>query len=574
MKKKKIPIGISDFRKMIEGDYYYVDKSLLIKEILDSGTENSLITRPRRFGKTLNLSMLKCFFEAKFPGDARSPTEECSPSISKGLFQHLKIWQEGEEYTEHCGKYPVIFLTFKNLKEPSWDECYVKIKETIASEYKRHKYLLNSNYFSDFEKEQYNNIIKERAASAKYSSSLQRLSEYLYKYYNQKAIVLIDEYDTPIHEAYEKGYYQNLIDFLRSFLGAGLKDNSNLEKGVLTGILRVAKENIFSDLNNLEVLTVLEYECADKFGFTEPEVIQFLKDYEIEDHLEDVKTWYNGYVFGEVHDIYNPWSIINYVKKYRAGCQPFWVNTSSNSLINTLLIQGDRQVKDDLGHLLKGEPISKVIYSNTIFSDIGKDSSHLWSFLLFAGYLKIIGKKRIGKVFFYNLSIPNMEVEIIYETFVRMWFSDNLPDNEVELLIKSLLNGDSKTLDKILQKFVLNSMSYFDPTGSESEKVYHAFVLGLLIHIKGTHLVKSNRESGFGRYDIMLIPHKKSEIGIIIEFKKVDKEDNETLEMACDSALWQIKEKEYESELRDMGINNILKYAIAFEGKKVLVKSL
>ncbi|MCB1194416.1 MAG: AAA family ATPase [Leptospiraceae bacterium] len=569
MKKKKLPLGVSDFKKILERDYYYVDKTLLIKEILDSGTEVYLITRPRRFGKTLNLSMLKCFFEVPL---LCGEQEACLSSTKENLFQHLNIWQQGEEYTEHHEKYPVIILTFKDVKEENWENCYNKIIETIIDEYKRHDYLTYSDKIPDYEKEKVDSIIHRKALDTDYSNSIKNLSKYLHKHYNQNVIILIDEYDTPIHSAYDKGYFQKVVDFLRTFLGAGLKDNSFLEKGVITGILRVAKENIFSDLNNLEVSTILDFECADKFGFTESEVIHFLKDYDLEKHFEDVKRWYNGYVFGDVHDIYNPWSIINYVKKYKAGLQAYWVNTSSNTLINTLLSQGDRQVKHELEHLLNNQPISKVITTNTVFSDIEKDSSHLWSFLLFAGYLKVVGKEtNLDGELECKLLIPNKEVYTTYRIFVKSWFQENLPNSEVELMIKSLLNGEAKDFEDILQKFVLNSMSFFDPTGNEPEKVYHAFVLGLLININQTHAVKSNRESGFGRYDIMLIPKSKSDNGVIIEFKKVRSDKGETLETACESALQQIEEKQYEVALREMGISTIYKYGIAFEGKKVLV---
>ncbi|MCB1190848.1 MAG: AAA family ATPase [Leptospiraceae bacterium] len=569
MKKKKLPLGVSDFKEIIETDYYYIDKSLLIQELLDSGSKVSLITRPRRFGKTLNLSMLKYFFEAYH----REQTY-LSPTTTENLrlFQHLKIWQQGEEYTGHCGKYPVIYLTFKDVKEDSWEKAHNKIQNLITDEYKRHSYLIDSDTLLEYDKEIIKSILNRKTNDTDYSNSLKNLSKYLCDYYKQKAIILIDEYDTPIHEAYDKGYYQNAIDFFRTFLGAGLKDNTSLEKGIITGILRVAKENIFSDLNNLEILSILDYECADKFGFTETEVIRFLKDYNLEEHFESVKTWYNGYIFGDAHDIYNPWSIINYVKKYRAGLQPYWINTSSNTIINTLLSQGDRQVKNELEQLLNHQPISKVINTNTIFSDIEKDSANIWSFLLFAGYLKVVDKNyNYDDELECKLLIPNKEVYTTYRIFVKSWFKENLLSSEVELLLKSVLNGDSATFGKILQKFALNSMSFFDPSGREPEKVYHAFVLGLLITINQTHVVKSNRESGFGRYDIMLIPHKKSDNGVIIELKKVDKDENETLKEACESALQQIEDKQYETELQEMGIVTIYKYGIAFEGKKVLV---
>lgn len=566
MKKKKIPLGVSDFKKLIQNDYYYIDKSLLLKEILDSGAEVFLITRPKRFGKTLNLSMLKYFFESY------SSSGQACLFGNENLFQNLNIWQEGEEYTKHCGKYPVIYLTLKDVKEANWKNCFHKIQRIISEEFERHVYLLESESLGSFQKKEFQEIIELKSNEVAYESSLKNLSKYLQAEYKQKVIILIDEYDTPIQEAYNKGYYQNAIDFFRTFLGAGLKDNSNLEKGVITGILRVAKENIFSDLNNVTIHTILDDKFSDKFGFTEAEVIGLLKYYEIENQLENVRNWYNGYTIGEYKDIYNTWSILNFVEEKGKSLKPYWVNTSSNTLIKILLSRGDKQVKTELEYLLQNQPISKPIYTNTIFSDIEKDSGHLWSFLLFAGFLKVVDKSyNSNDELECKILVPNKEVFTIFRIFTQSFFSENLPNSDVDLMINSILNGDTINFRKILQKFVLSSMSYFDPSGKEPEKVYHAFVLGLLINTKQTHTVKSNRESGFGRYDIMLIPRNIRDNGVIIEFKKVDEDYNETLEIACESALEQIEAKNYESELREMGVGIIYKYGVAFEGKKVLV---
>ncbi|MEM7182284.1 MAG: AAA family ATPase [Spirochaetota bacterium] len=560
MRKKQLAIGASDFKEICE-NYYYVDKSLLIQELLDAGSKISLITRPRRFGKTTNLSMLKYWFEHTDNQD------------SSKIFQNLAIWQQGEDYTKHCGSYPVISLTFKDIKETSWESCQEKIKFLLSDEYNRHNYLLDSESISAANKETFAELASRKGNMSLLENSLKILIDLLHTHFHKKVVILIDEYDTPIIEAYDKGFYQEAIGFFRSLLGTGLKDNSSLFKGVLTGILRIGKESVFSDLNNFDVYTTLSHRYADKFGLLQAEVSQALQYYDLEARAEDVKNWYNGYVFGKVHDIYNPWSILTFIHKHEEGLLPHWINTSSNLLIKELLSQADIEAKQDMEDLVAGKAIYKEIIPDTVFSDLTRSSDSLWSFFLFCGYLKVVRQNLTENgILFCELAIPNREVAFIYKRFLNSWFSDHLLSTEVKLLLQCLLNGEVHPFGEILSKFVANSMSYFDPSGEDAEKVYHAFVLGLLLQLSDSYQVKSNRESGYGRYDIMLIPKSNNDAGVIIEFKKVSYYRKETLEIAANLALEQIQDKQYESELQSLGIGTIHKYGIAFDKKDVLVK--
>ena len=364
--------------------------------------------------------------------------------------------------------------------------------------------------------------------------------------------------------------YQYKVD-IRNLLSGALKDNSYLEKGILTGILRVAKESIFSGLNNINVCTILSSEYSEYFGFTEEEVEETLKYYGIEANMEELKNWYNGYIFGD-RVIYNPWSVLNYIKRWKDGFKPYWTSTSSNDLVKMLVTKGGADLKGDLEELIKGNSIEKRINEDIVMGEIDKDTENVWSFLLFSGYLKVVKKRLDMGEMYCNLSIPNMEVNYLYRQIILGWFKESINNDKFNIMLKSLVTGDIKTFGKILKNFVENSMSYFDAAGSESEKVYHAFVLGMLLGLGDNYEVKSNRESGYGRYDVMVIPKNISKIGIVIEFKKVDEDDEEDLEKAADAALKQIKDKDYKSELIEKGIKNIIELGIAFEGKKVLVK--
>jgi hypothetical protein len=560
---QKLPVGLSDFKRVIAENYYYVDKSLLIKELVDQGAQALLVPRPRRFGKTLNLSMLRYFFE--------KPEEDTSTGAAGQLFRHLKIWQAGEEYTSRQGKYPVIFLTFKDAKTSQWSDCLGYIKDIIREEYKRHDYLLAGDTLKSDEKEGFARIIQLTADNGEYARSLNKLSEYLAQYHQQKAILLIDEYDTPIQAGYVNGYYADVVGFMRNFLSGGLKDNLHLEKGVLTGIMRVAKESIFSGLNNLGVFTLLSHGFADKFGLTESEVKQMLKDYQIEDQYQTINKWYNGYIFGDTV-IYNPWSIINYLNNFADGFKPYWLNTSDNAIVEQLLTRGGVELQSELESLIKGESVEKPIEENIVFGELEHRDDLLWSFLLFGGYLKYVGKRELNKRWLYQLQIPNLEVGYVYDRLVEKWFEKRLDNKKLQMLLTALLGGDMEAFEELLAELVENSFSFWDAGGRDAEKVYQAFVIGLLVWLSGRYEVKSNRESGFGRYDVMLIPKDQRAAGIIIEFKKVNKRRRETKEQAFAKAFRQIEEKKYASALQQRGIQQIRKLAIVFAGKKVWVK--
>jgi hypothetical protein len=582
MKTKKLPVGVSDFKDMVTGDYYYVDKTLLIKEIMDKGDKILLIPRPRRFGKTLNLSMLKYFYDCcpqtlspvteGLP--ARTGTGTGSPGNFYGkLFDSLAISRVGKKYMDHMGKYPVIFLTFKTVKELDWESCLDKIKQLIQREYLRHDYLLNSPKLKSPEKDYFNKIVELKGNKNDYENSLENLLIFLNRYYGERAVILIDEYDAPVHAGFNHDFYEEIINFMRNFLCAGLKDTDQyLEKSIITGIMRIARESIFSGLNNPGVYTLLSEEFDDKFGFTEKEVEALLKDFQLLDRYGEVQRWYNGYRFGE-KIIYNPWSIINFLGSKAKICKPYWINTSDNQMVESLLSKRGKELKKELEQLIRGETIEKAIDENIILKQIADREDLLWSFLLMGGYLKQSPKRRdeVSGKMYYTLLIPNMEVRMTYVRIIDHYFTAKIGNEKLEIMLNALIDGDIKLFEKMLRKVVAAVFSYHD-FGGEPEKVYHALVAGLLIWITNTHEIKSNRESGYGRYDIMIIPHDITRVGYVIEFKTVDKEDNETVDTAAAAALEQIEEKKYQTELIERGIENIKKLAIVFSGKDVYVK--
>ena len=576
MKTKRLPIGVSDFKDVVTGDYYYVDKSLFIKEIMDKGDKILLIPRPRRFGKTLNLSMLKYFYDC-CPETLASRTQTLpagtdTPGNSyKKLFDSLAISRAGQEYLEHMGKYPVIFLSFRDIKELDRETCMDKIEGLIHDEYSRHYYLLKSKELIPPEKDYFKRIIERNGSKGDYEKSLEKLLIFLNRHYGERAVILIDEYDAPVHAGFDHDYYDEIINFMRNFLCGGLKDTDQyLEKSVITGIMRIARESIFSGLNNPGVYTLLSEEFDDKFGFTTAEVEKLLKDYQRLDMYDQVQIWYNGYRFGE-KIIYNPWSIINFLGSKGKKLKPYWSNTSDNKIVEFLLSKGGKELKEELEQLIRGETIEKVIEENIVLKDIPLRENLLWSFLLMVGYLKQTPKKMnpgTGKMH-YTLSIPNMEVKTIYIDIVESFFTDKIENKKLEIMLKALLEGDIDVFEEIFSDYVVKSMSFFDTAG-EPEKVYHAFVMGLFLWLSPAYQVKSNRESGYGRYDIMIIPEEKNKLGFIIEFKKTRKK--ETLESAVKSALEQIEKQKYENELQQRGIENYKKLAIVFKGKEVTVK--
>jgi hypothetical protein len=582
MAMNKFAVGESDFKKIITGNYYYVDKSLFIKEIIDRGNTVILVPRPRRFGKTLNISMLKYFYDCcpedlpRVPVSPGMGIKPVTPGNSyKSLFASLAIAHAGREYLEKMGQHPVISLSFRLIKEKTWKSCLGKIKELIQDEYVKHDYLLDSPLMKPTEKKYFQKIIDLKGDEGNYENSLGKLLIFLSRYYNKQAVILIDEYDAPVHAGFTNQYYNEIIGFMRNFLCGGLKDTGQyLEKGVITGIMRIAQESIFSGLNNPGVFTLLSEAFNDKFGFTEKEVETMLTDFNLLDRYDDVQRWYNGYNFGG-RIIYNPWSITNYIDNGGKELKPYWINTSDNEIVQDLLSKEGKELKEEMEQLLRGECIEKAIDENIILKDIYLRDNLLWSFLLMGGYLKQSdkGSDDDGERTYYLLTIPNKEVRATYKAIVESYFSSKIENKHLEIMLKALIDGDVKLFEKFLRKVILAVSSYHDFSG-EPEKVYHALVTGMLTWISNTHEIKSNRESGYGRYDIMIIPKDLAKTGYVIEFKTVDTDENETVESAVKAALKQIEEKKYETELQERGVKNIKKLAVVFKGKDVTVKEV
>jgi len=549
-----LPIGISDFSELREGKYYFADKSLFIRDIITAWAKAILLPRPRRFGKTLNLSMLRYFFE-------KTDTDRTE------LFDGLNI-RNDEVFATHQGRYPVIYLTFKDAKALCWKNMYQTLTLIIRDEFLRHEEMLKAVVLTPAEKAYLESVLMLKASQADYETSLRFLSRHLAHRYQEKVVILIDEYDTPLHAGYAEGYYEETISFMRNFLSAGLKDNENLFRGVLTGILRVAKESVFSGLNNLGVYTLLNRKFSDFFGFTEHEVRDILEFFDMSEHYDKVSYWYNGYLFGDTV-IYNPWSVLNYMDN-DGDAKPYWVNTAGTEIIDRLATRGGKELREEIGQLLEGKTIVKPVYDSIVMRDLEQRDELLWSFLLFSGYLKTV-EKTDDETF--RLRIPNQEVKMIYRELVRTWFAEKIRDNQLEEMLNALDTGDIRLFERMLRQIVIRIMSYHD-LGSEPEKVYHALVLGMLVWMSGKYEIRSNRESGYGRYDLMLKPRDISRHGIIIEFKKVDESDNETPEQALDRALVQIEERQYAIELETAGIRKIFKIAIVFQGKQLWIRHI
>jgi len=561
---KKLPIGISDYKKIVEEEYSYVDKTLFIQEVIQLGAEVILIPRPRRFGKTSNLSMLRYFFEH-------------SEKNLAYLFQHFAIWKT--PYREEQGKYPVIFLSLKRVKNRTWEQAYEGLKLIIMREFERFQFLITACFsegkkagyplLSDTEKMQFQCVLDGSASQTLFTDSLKMITLWLERYYQRKVIVLIDEYDTPIHAAYLHAYYEPMIDFMREWLTEGLKDNPCLQKAVLTGILRIGKESIFSGLNNPGCYTVLEEEFCDKFGLLEEEVMLLLQEHKVSYQIEEIRSWYNGYHIGSC-SVYNPWSILECIQK-KGEIKPYWVNTSDNELIKDLLIQGHSSVKKDLERLLIGESITKSIHDTIALKNLANDAQTVFGLFLFSGYLTL-AKRPVYEngALQCELQIPNREVHALYTSIVTDWMTYITPGHDLPALLNSLTQGDVVTFSAMLRELTMQSMSFYDIMQGEPERVYHAFVLGLLVTLAKTHEVKSNRESGFGRYDICIIPKCSSLLGIVIEFKKVVLEKD--LEKGALEALEQIEQRHYAKEIQSRGITKILLLGIAFYGKNLAIK--
>lgn len=555
---KKILLGESNFKKLIEGNYAYVDKTLLIQEILEKGGAVTLIPRPRRFGKTLNLSMLRYFFEKS--------TEDTSH-----LFYSLNIWKI-EKYRVMQGQFPVIFLSLYDIGDDTWGQTLASLCISISIEFERHRYLLEGDTLSPEEKEIYSTYLRRKGDEALYAKSLFFLTNWLYRYHKKRVILLIDEYDAPVHAAYVHGYYDELISFLSKWLSGGLKDSAALEFGVLTGILHIAKESIFSGLNNVKTFSILKDAFQDKFGLTESEVQALVEEYKLAGKLPEIQKWYDGYCFGSCERIYNPWSTLNCIDA-KGTIEPYWVNTSDNALITKLIARASASLKKDMEELYQIQTVEQTIEEAIRFDSLEQNAEAIWSLLLFTGYVTLARPFTYGKSC--HLKIPNREVLELYRSMILGWFKKGINKDNYELLLKSLSTGDVGTFSQLFEEFVLSTFSMFDVTGAQPERVYHAFVLGMLVGLQDTYEIKSNRESGYGRYDVVLFPKKICEdaqsFGIIMEFKKSDPAEN--LEGACTAALKQIEDKRYAQELQSRGVRRILCLGIAFEGKKVLIRS-
>jgi hypothetical protein len=495
--------------------------------------------------------MLKYFFEK-------------SDEDPADLFNGLDICKENI-FNQHLGRYPVIFFTFKDMKELSWESLQRGLTNLIRDEFLRHRAILGADILSGSEKKYFVSILNNESEFRDYADALRYLSDFLQRFHDRQVVILIDEYDTPVQAGYQNGYYDEVINFLRNFLSGGLKDNKHLFKGVVTGILRIARESIFSGLNNLGVYTLLMEEFNTGFGFTEEEIKTLLNDSGIAGRYDEVSYWYNGYNFGgEV--IYNPWSILNYTASKKKQPRLYWINTGDPSIINNLATRGGKALREELGRLIEGKAITKPVYENIVMKDLEKNDNLLWSFLLFSGYLKIVEQVDYEN---YKLQIPNREVYMIYRELIRTWFDEKIEANTLEEMLTALENGDVILFERLLNQVVMQVMSFHDFSG-EPEKVYHALILGMLVWLSGKYEIRSNRESGYGRYDVMLLPRDLSKQGIILEFKKVyeDKTPEDTLE----EALKQVEARKYEEELKTAGIGDILKLAVAFQGKKLWIK--
>jgi hypothetical protein len=556
---KELDLGNSDFKSIIENNNYFVDKSLLIKEVIKSQKQVILLPRPRRFGKTLNLSMLKFFFDI-------------NKGSQENLFLNLNIWQTENEIKDRFGKYPVIFLSFKDAKEKNWKESLELIKAEIIDLYTKHGYLTENNILSIEELDIYNKIKSGTAKKTDFQRSLKKISEYLFRYHNQKVVILIDEYDTPIQAGYKK-FYESAISFMRNLLSGAFKDNSYLYKGVITGILRISKESIFTGLNNVSVFSILDDEFSDKFGFTEIETKQIISDFNVPTDYEQIKKWYDGYKIGNSNDIYNPWSILNYVISYKSGFKTFWANTSSDELLKEQLKKKDANyIREQLLKLINNETIEKEIDENFVFPDLMTDKELLWTLLTFSGYLT--AKNKTGRKT-YEIAIPNYEIKTVFQDIVVKWLSTDVNIKRTILIdtTKYLINNEIDKFEKGFKEIIGDTFSYFDIQG-EPENVYQSYVLGLLAIIGDDYIIKSNRESGEGRYDILLIPHDKSKYGIVIEIKQItreEKDDNDSFNKKIDNKIKeaknQIDKNKYYMELIDNKISKIIKLPIVFAGK-------
>ena len=550
---QRLPIGLSNYQELRMDNYYFVDKSEFISEIINENNKVILITRPRRFGKTLNLSMLECFFDIEGKG--------------KGLFEDLKI-AKMPEYKEH-GKYPVVFLTLKDLTELDYKLFLKKMASIMAEQYRKYGEIIDAVDERIVFKEEVNRLQHKEADESELQDSLYNLVKYLNHYYQQKPVLLIDEYDTPIHSGWLNGYYEEVISFMRIFLSQALKDNPDLHKAVLTGCLRISKESIFTGLNNLTVAGVLSKKFRDKFGFTPEECRKLLKDYQIEYKYDEVMDWYNGYNI-EGQEILNPWSVLKYIDEGKPGA--YWANTSGNELVKQLIKQGRPEVKNKISGLLEGEKIESRINENISFPDLKKGENKIYSLLLFSGYLKCEREWLQEDERWCELVIPNREVKYIYRHIIKDWLEQGYGNDKLKQMCQALVWENIEEFETIFQDFVVTTLSYFDPDREEPEALYLGFIAGLLLNLAPEYQIKTNRESGFGRYDVMVKPVDKTKKAIIIELKSVQRTRHKDPEKAIKEAFLQIENKGYEKELLAEGYENITKMAIVTDKKEVWVR--
>lgn len=558
---RPLPVGIDDFKKVISEKYYYVDKTLMIKELLDKQGAVSLFTRPRRFGKSLNMSMLQYYFENT--GDASLNNE------NKKLFSNLNIGSEDETYATHMCRYPVISLSLKSAKQMEYETAIYCIKEELSREFKRHQTILNELSIEE-DIRRYKDIMNHKGSSGDIATSLRFLSECLHQTLQEKVIILIDEYDVPLENAYYNGFYEKMVDFIRSLFESALKSNSHLQFAVITGCLRISRESIFTGLNNLNIMSILSNQYDEYFGFQPQEVEELLKTYQLETHLETVTKWYDGYKFGETN-VYNPWSVINYVMEAVSGDaafpRPYWSNTSSNSIVRDLVERANASAKLELETLLSGGTLEKTVHEDITYETVYDSPDNLWNFLFFTGYLKQVSARMDGRNLMITLAIPNEEVASIYDNTIRNWFRDEIKTTNLSVLYQAMLEGDSEKFQKELAHYLQKSISYMD----NREAFYHGFLLGILGNME-EYLVQSNREAGNGRLDIVVRHPDVMQTPIVIELKVSN--TFKELEAFCDKALKQIEERKYDEWLPEEGYREVLHCGISFFKKQCCVKMI
>ncbi len=562
MDYKPLPIGIDNFEMLIQRGYYFLDKSLLIKELLDKKGDTNLFTRPRRFGKTLNISMLRYFFE-----DARDLNGNKIEHSS--LFNGLEIMQAGEKYLAHMGQYPIINLSLKSAKQPTFDLAYLMLIRQIAGEYERHSFILEHLALQD-QKERYSRIMCEKGGIGDYVDALFFLSKCLYKYYNKKVIILIDEYDVPLENAFLSGFYPQMVDFIRSLFESALKSNEYLEFAVITGCLRISKESIFTGLNNLNIISILNHNFSEYFGFTEKEIKKICADYHMESQYTLFQEWYNGYIFGE-SNVYNPWSVIKFMYDLQAdsNCFPsaYWANTSSNSIVRKLIECANDETKEEIEALIEGKSIEKPVHEDITYDEIYNTMDNLWNFMFFTGYFRKVRQRmdESTKQQYVEIMIPNQEVKYIFRTKVLSWFQEKIVEKDLTALYTALLNQDVVALEKELNELLLETISFNDAY----ENFYHGFIAGVLSKMKG-YRVRSNREGGRGRSDLFIRPVTRRKAAYVIEFKIANSIDE--LDKKASEALAQIADRQYQQELYNDGYKQVVSYGISFFGKDCLVK--